>query len=471
MKDEYPTTKNLPLYNEQQDHIPSNDIHFRIYTQEEIIREIIDSYKYDIHISIAKGKGPPKLSFSKNKQWIPPKIVKDDHSMKRSFTKYVYVHAEYTEQMSMATLSLLSLCGFAQFGDRKVVRPYTRDSRITSTERNTRSLGVLYDLDYLGNLLNNAGYSPLVDKQEYLNECKPTDPNHVTIHFLYIGGVTKNWNLGKFKITEDVYDNIFEKTKATGWTDCSFLDNLMKITPSKTQYCINPTIIKDWSVLERDIVNGAKCLNIILWRGIGGGKYRSYFTEEHIKYSHTVLQYALKPSITVQHEVTKFQQAFLQDRYIAVYIRAELVLIPHRFDIDLFRNCLNVVVDVVAALKTITGINLVYLASDMSKYGSGSLLRNYLGSSKNKTNPFPEIFRSLKSRVGGVVYDYNPLNTEIVDRGAIALVDWSLLSHAQYLVTAGDEEMSSFVRLVIGSFLTNHQDDKELWSKISVCGK
>ena len=92
-------------------------------------------------------------------------------------------------------------------------------------------------------------------------------------------------------------------------------------------------------------------------RGVGGGKYRSYFTEENLKYSYTVLQYTLKSSVTGQNEVTKFQQTFLHDHYIAVSNRAELVLIPHRYDIDWFKKCLKDVVDVVATLITII-INL-----------------------------------------------------------------------------------------------------------------
>ena len=406
------------------------------------------------------------LSFRFEELPIPPKIQGENRA-NRSFEKYVFVHSEYTEQMSMGTLSILSLCGQAQFGGRKVVRPFVRKSRIVNSEKNSVSLAILYDLQHLNKLLNMAGYSPLVDKQEYQAECKHTDPNHVTIHFLYLGDTTKNWNRSHLRITSEFYDSIFEKTKATGWTNCSFLDGKMGIFPSTKQFCINPAIITDWNVLERDIVGGAKCLIIYLWRGIGGGVYRSYFTENHLKFPHDAIQFTLKPSKPIQNEVARFRETFLPDRYMALYVRAEIILLPHKFNFHYLKKCINVLVDVVNELKALVGISHVYVASDMSKHGSGSLL-SYVNRNLDH-NPFPEIFSSLISRVGGVVYNYNASTSEITDRSAIAIVDVTLLTQAQYLITAGKESMSSFLRWVIGTFLANHRDDKDLWSKISVC--
>ena len=242
----------------------------------------------------------------------------------------------------------------------------------------------------------------------------------------------------------------------------------MGIAPSTKQFCINPTIVTDWKALEKDIVRDAKCLNNVLWRGIGGGKYRSYFTERDLKFSHTAIQYALKPSKPIQNEMERFRKEFLSDPFIAIYLRAELILIPSSYDFNLLRKCIDVIVEVVQALKTASGLYHVFVASDMSKHGSESLLK-YVNTAKLDHNPIPEIFESFVSRIGGVMYNYNASTSEITDRGAIALVDLTTLTHAQYLITAGSEKMSSFLRSVIGTFLANHRHDKELWSKISVC--
>ena len=349
---------------------------------------------------------------------------------------------------------------------QKSRKALVRNSKFVSQETGTSSLSILFDLNYLDSLLDRADYSPLVDKQEYKTVCKPTDPNHVTIHFLYIE--TKNWNKNYFKISDEFYDTVFEKIKLKGWTECPFLDARMGIAPSPKQFCINPTIVTDWKVLEKDIVRDAKCLNILLWRGIGGGKYRSYFTERDLKFPHNAIQYALKPSKPIQNEVERFRKEFLPHRFIAIYLRAELILLPSSYDFNLLRKCIDVIVEVIQALKTASGLSHVFVASDMSKHGSASLLK-YVKVAKLDHNPFPEIFESFVSRIGGVMYNYNTSTSGITDRGAIALVDLTTLTHAQYLITAGREKMSSFLRWVIGTFLANHRHDKELWSKISVC--
>lgn len=448
-----------------------NDIPAQFHA-EDLTTRINKSFRHGLQIDINEenyGK-KPTLSFSYQEITFPPKI-EDENRADRSFDKYVIVHAQYTEQLSMGTLSLLSLCGQAQYGGRKVVRPFVSNSiYVSKKKKNVRSLGILFDLKHLDNLLDHAGYSPMVDKQDYQVECKPTNPNHVTIHFLYIGEEAKKWNSENLKISEETYDSILEKTKTKGWTDCSFLDKNLGLAPSKKQFCINPTIIADWKVLERDVVNGTKCLNIYLWRGIGGGMFRSHFTDNHFKFPHNTIQYAIKPSQPIQNEVNRFRRKFLPDRFIAVYLRAEFILIPHKYDINFLKNCINVIAEVIDVLKERSGLSRVYLASDMSKYGSDTL-QKYVSDAKLDRNPFPGMFTSLMSRVGGVVYNYNPSTSEISDRGAIALVDLTLLSQAQYLITAGRESGSSFVRWVTGTFLANHREDKELWSKISVCGK
>ncbi|XP_028418670.1 uncharacterized protein LOC114544156 [Dendronephthya gigantea] len=458
----------------QQNILYKNGLHNQTADIGYLIPKISESFGRNLQINFGDGV-QSKLTFDYAELHIPAKISSYSGNQRtnrsETYKKYVFVHSSYTEQMSMSMLSVLSLCGQAQFGGRRVVRPFIFKSRFVSTE-NGKSLGTLFDLKYLDELLDHAGYAPMVSKKEYVSECKPTDPNHVTVHFLYLGDTTKQWNkryFRNFKMTDEYYDSIFEKTKSKGWVECMFLDKSMGLAPSKKQFCINPAIIKDWKVFERDIVGGAKCLNILLWRGIGGGVYRSYFTENDLRFPHYEIHFALKPSEPVQQEVARFRKRFLPDRFITVYVRSEFILKPHGFNFEFLKKCIDVIVDVANALKAMSGISHVFVASDMSKYGS-AVLSNYANKAKEK-NPFPDIYKSLISRVGGTVYNYNATSSFVTERDSIALVDLTLLTQAQYLVTAGDETMSSFVRWVAGKFLANHREDKELWSKISVCNK
>ena len=164
-----------------------------------LLAEINKNFGRGLKISIRDRN---RLSFSYEELTIPKKV---EHKSRESkfFDKYVFVYPGYTEQMSMSMLSVLSLRGQPsqkQFGGRKVVRPFVRNSKFVSEETDTSSLGILFVLNYFNSLVDRADYSPLVDKQEYKTVCKPTDPNRVTIHFLYIGTVTKNWNKNYFKI-------------------------------------------------------------------------------------------------------------------------------------------------------------------------------------------------------------------------------------------------------------------------------
>ena len=427
-------------------------------------------HKLAINIYSEKHRNSTSMSFNSEDLYIPQKIENRQNSRQtRSFDKYVFVYSEYTEQMSMSTLSVLSLCGQAQFGRRKVVRPFIHNSRFVSDQKFS-SLGILYDLKHLDKLLELAEYSPMVDVQEYKTACEPTDRNHASIHFLYTSHTSKYWNKAHLKITDEYYEYIVKKAKVKGWTECPFLDRIMGITPSTKQYCVHPDMITDWKVLEREIVEQVKCLNIMLWRGIGVKNYRSHFTENGLKFSHTTLQYSLKPSQPILGEAARFRETYLPDKYIALYVRAEFILVPHHNSLFYLKRCIDIMVMAVNAYKRISGISHVYVASDMSKYGSGFLLK-FLFSNKLPHDLFLDIYNSLISRIGGLAYHYNASTSEIRDRGAIALVDQTLLVNAEYLITAGDENMSSFVRLVVGKFLANYREKKDRLSRISICGK
>ena len=147
------------------------------------------------------------------------------------------------------------------------------------------------------------------------------------------------------------------KTKLKGSTECPFLDARMWIVLSTKKFCINPTIVTDWNILEKDIVRDAKCLNILLWRGISGGKYRSYFTERDLKFSHSTIQFGLKPSKLIQNEVDRFRKEFLPDRFIAINLRAELILLPSSYDFNLFRKCIDVIATTKQKIKL---LNIIY---------------------------------------------------------------------------------------------------------------
>jgi hypothetical protein len=107
---------------------------------------------------------------------------------------------------------------------------------------------------------------------------------------------------------------------------------------------VNGNIIKDWKVLEKDIIKNERCLNIYLWRGIVGVTYRLKFSEDNMKFSSIDLTYALRPGKPVMNEVERFAKESLGENYIAVYVRSEFWL--RASTMDYLRKCVDLVLEV-----------------------------------------------------------------------------------------------------------------------------
>ena len=117
---------------------------------------------------------------------------------------------------------------------------------------------------------------------------------------------------------------------------------------------------------------------------------------------------------------------------------------------------------VLVALKKATGLSGVYVATDMSDYGSTAIIA-YRKSRNLDENVFKDIHDYIIRESQGVAY--RPSSDEL-DRGIIALVDITLISQARYLISAGT---GTFQAWVAAKFLENHHNDERLWSKITVC--
>ena len=269
--------------------------------------------------------------------WKPKKIIPS--------RKYIFVHNQYTEQLSKNTRAFLSLCAQAGKSGRKVVIPFVRQTRFGSFH-SWSPLETYYDVKYLRRLLAAAGYASLVDHQEYEKECPRNSPNHASIHFIDNSQQSMDFTKANFRLKEDFYKAIIKNTTKNGWTKCEFLDKAMKRTSGK-QFCVNSDIITDWKVLEKDIVKNEKCLNIFVWRGKGGEDYRVKFSEENYQFSSIQVTFALRPGQTVLNEAERFQEA-LGNKYIAVHIRGEKIL--RSYSMQHVRLCVDLVLEVCVCL-------------------------------------------------------------------------------------------------------------------------
>jgi hypothetical protein len=256
--------------------------------------------------------------------------------------KYAYVHYQYNDQLTKNTRAFLSLCAQAGRTGRKVVKPFVKQTKLSS-DQSWFLLETYYDVKQLDGLLAAAGYATLVDTAEYLKECPPNSPDHVSIHFIDNSQSSMGFTKANFHLKDDYYKAIVKNTTQKGWTECTFLDRAMKRTPGK-QFCVNGDIIKDWKVFEKDIVKNEKCLNIFIWRGIDGVTYRLKFSEDGMKYSSIDLSYSLRPGQPIINEVERFTKESLAENYIAVYVRSEFIMLSST--IDHLRKCIDLMLEV-----------------------------------------------------------------------------------------------------------------------------
>ncbi|XP_028408760.1 uncharacterized protein LOC114531324 [Dendronephthya gigantea] len=424
-----------------------------------IIKESVGQ-NLKLNVSQARGRCTGKPTITANfTALVFPQIINISKAFKRySARKYVFPYYQYTDQLSVNTRAFLSLCAQAGTTGRKVVKPSVKQTRLRSDD-SWLPLDTYYDVKYLESLLASSGYAELVEKMEYLKECPPNSPDHVSVHFIDNSEASMGFTKANLRLEKGFYNDIVKNTSRKGWTECEFLDRAMAKTPGK-QYCVNGDIIQDWKVFERDVAKNEKCLNIFVWRGVEGPTYRLKFSEDRMKYSSTDLALALKPGQPVMEEVERFQNEILSQNYIAVYIRSEFML--REFSISYLRDCIQLVLQALFALKRITGLSRVYVATDMGEYGSSWLVR-FRSKNHYHENFFKDIHDDVVKQSQGVTYR-PPSN--VVDRGIIAMVDLTLLSRARHLISAGP---GTFRETVAAKFLENRRSDKQTLSQITVC--
>lgn len=401
----------------------------------------------NISFKYAKASFPKIIDFSK----VNPK----SQTIQKP-AGYVRVYARYWEQLTMNLRAFIALVGQAKIGGRAVLEPRVKNSVF---DKDGRSLGIYFDLKHLNNILAASSYATLVNENEYNKACSLGNASHVNIHFLYPQkgiDATKE----KLKLNDKEYNEISTKASKTGWTECKALSNFIKGSSKSKQYCVDPSKYTKWEKLEKDVIKGAKCLTISLWRGIGGG-FRTHFSESEFKIKSRDIQYVLEPPKNILNEVMRFQNSFLTGRYIAVQVRGERVVIPH--SLNRLRSCLRLLADMVSVLKTLSDITQVFIASDMSDFGSGSWKGSLKGEVYNE-NTLKDLHSFLVSSTDGI--EYKP-TADNVDHGIVALTEMSLIAKAQHLITIGK---GSFQEWIKAKFLEHHQnEERHSWSLISMC--
>lgn len=394
-----------------------------------------------------------------------PRVVKTTEqygsNSNSSPKKYAYVIGRYWEQMTQSMRAFLALVLQASSSGRSVVATMVKDSRF---QTNGYPIGYYFDRNQIREILQTNDYPDIVDQEEFLRECSPKFPNYTSVHFLYDQEKAATYTKNLFKLDDATYASVSLQARKRGWTRCNFIQKLTKQPPESEMYCVDTTVVTDWKVFERDVIRSPRCLSIVLWRGIGES-FRARFKENSLKLYSRDFFISLKPSPNVLGEVEKFKrEVFGDSKFIGVQIRGEHVAILH--GLSYLKQCIHLLGYVLRLLKGLFGTDRVFVATDMSRYGSKSW-KDSVKRDVVTDETLPALQELVLSVTKGVTFAQTAGKETRLDRGFVALIEVTLVSQAQSLLTIGH---SSFHEWASSKFLDFHRNESPAtWSLVKLC--
>ncbi|XP_028399235.1 uncharacterized protein LOC114522692 [Dendronephthya gigantea] len=375
--------------------------------------------------------------------------------------KYAYVIGRYWEQMTQSMRAFLALVLQASSSGRSVVATMVKDSRFQTFGY---PIDYYFDRSQIREILRTNGYPDIVDKEEFQRECPPESPNHTSVHFLYDQEKAATYTKNLFKLDDATYANVSRQARNRGWARCNFMQKLTKQTSRSEMLCVDTTVVTDWEVFERDVIKSPRCLNIVLWRGIGES-FRARFKEDRLKLYSRDFFISLKPSPDILREVEKFKrEVFGYSKYIGVQIRGEHVAILH--GLAFLKQCIHLLGYVLRLLKGFFGTERVFVATDMSQYGSKSW-KDSVKRDNVTDETLPALQELVLSVTNGVTFARTADKKARLDRGLVALIEVTLVSQAESLLTIGH---SSFHEWTSSKFLDFHRNESPaMWSLVKLC--
>lgn len=376
--------------------------------------------------------------------------------------KYVLAYRHF-EQLGKTTENLIQLAAMAKRLGRQVVQPDVKNSRFSlSPGSRSYPLDVYFNVSNMNELLDENNYSKLVGLSSFLRDCNyvNTETKTTVVHFLYndfYRGNTMKW----YHLKQSQFQEILNKTLHTGWTDCPFIEKHLGFSTSFNginigrQLCVNPEVVLSETVFEEKILGGDKCVVLVEWRGFG--RFRAHFSPNYRPFlGPKELTHNIEPSYLIKNEVNDFKRSKLSSGYISVHLRTERLLLRNSF--KKLQLCIEHVVYLVDILRELRGLSTVFLATDMTRFGSDKFdshkfyTSNATGLHLVRRKDFENIHADVVRRLKAV--SYKPLREPYSkDKGIVSLVEMNILKGGVDLVTVG----SGTFRAWLVSVFRQHQ--------------
>ena len=360
--------------------------------------------------------------------------------------KYILVYRHF-EQLGKTTENLIQLAAVAKRWGRLVVQPDVQNSRF-SLEPGFRAypLDTYFNVTSVNELLLANGYSQLVKLTNFTRDCSYAKFGIKTsiIHFLYSDvhrGNTKSW----FGINDKELREIVEKSLPSGWTECDFKNRHLSVGTSLDgiqigrQVCVNPEVVRTEKAFEDNVLREDKCVIFLEWRGFG--KQRTHFSPRFWPFlTPAEVKHRMSPSNLIDQEVINFLQSKLTSNYISVHLRTERLFVANMH--KKLQFCIDHVVQLVSIVRSLRGVDAVFLATDLTDFGSDLFDRrrfyitNATGEHLILRQDIADIHTKLARRLNAVTYKptRKPFSK---DKGIFSLVEMNILKRGIDLITLG----------------------------------
>ena len=375
--------------------------------------------------------------------------------------KFLFVF-RYYEQLGRATNNLLDLASLAKNKNRLLVVPFVNNSRMSGlpggvshyfrkrekpSQKTYALLSEYFNLEDLNFKLKSRGYSTMNSFRDLESHCAKRF--NIVIHFLFDDESYKRDTASWYRVNDNEVTTMYNKAREqNGWIDCSAMkqSRLSKQIGFKVSryICVDPEIIRTASDLEDNVLKGANCVGIVQWRGTG--EDRVYFPLD------TSITQPLRPSdLEFNPRLVEMARNFVKNKFrgefIGIHVRSERHI--ERKGINVTKRCMLKLSTRVKETRDAYGIKQVFLASDLTDYGSDTLMnyaevnyRRSLAIFLRKALDHPETFEP-----DGILYD----------TGAAAIVEMNILSMATRLFTMGG---GNFQEWAVAIFLKRHNNEQ-----------
>ena len=374
----------------------------------------------------------PKIKIVNNSQHA--KEIDDD--LQRNGTK-IFIAFNYWEQLTAATNNFLDITALAAYGGRHVVVSFVKNSLFygSPTKKSFQTLALYYNVTALNGTLRSRGHGTLISWKEFQGICQGT--LDVLVHLDY-------------KRNSEATPPIFPCKDRQRNTFGDF--NVRRTI------CMNVFAVDSVEKFENNVVKRLPCVGLAQWRGIDNKyPYRAQFNLSSVV-THRMRSgdAAIFFSSKLLHVARDFIAKNLGPLFFSMHIRTERILKFTKTirNIAAVKKCISNLSTLVQRHKSLSAADIpIFLAGDFAGYGSSS---RHVKPARRKAKSLMKILAPLKPVI------FQPSSYNLIDRGAVAIVEMHILVQSKHLFVVGG---GTFQAWVVNQFLNKNNIDRKSTAK------